>query len=258
LLVPLHLSEHPESLIESELFGHRKGAFTGAIEHHEGVLSRTKPHGTLFLDEIGEASLPVQVKLLRVLQERTYTPVGGREARRFEGRIVAATHRSLDELRRQGRMRDDFFYRLSTHTIRLPSLRTRLSESALELPSLVERLCARIVGEACPELAEEVCATLVRDLGEGYGFPGNVRELEQCVRRVLLAGSCAEDRAAPEDAPRPLPTLLAQLGLSAEELLGQYCGALYARYQSFVEVARITGLDRRTVKKYVAQAELAG
>lgn len=254
LVVPIHLSEYPEALIESELFGHRKGAFTGAIEHHEGVLARTKPHGTLFLDEIGEASLQVQVKLLRVLQERTYTPVGGREPRRFAGRIVAATHRSLDLLRSEGRMRDDFFYRLSTHTILVPSLRTRLAESKGQLALLVEHLCARIVGEPCPDLAAEVCATVVRDLGEDYPFPGNVRELEQCVRRVLLTGSCAEQRAASDGDAQPSPALLAHLGLSAEALLSQYCGALYARHQSFVEVARITGLDRRTVKKYVEQA----
>jgi DNA-binding NtrC family response regulator len=248
LFVPIHLSEYPETLLESELFGHRKGSFTGAIEHHEGVLARTRPHGTLFLDEIGEVSLPIQVKLLRVLQERTYTPLGGRESRRFAGRIVAATHRSLSSLRAEGRIRDDFFYRLSTHTIQLPSLQERLLEAPDELASLVAHLCARIVGEATPQLASEIHAAIVRDLGPGYPFPGNVRELEQCVRRVLLTGSCAKEARPGAREPE---AFLAQLQCSAEELLARYCRALYVRLQNYVEVARITGLDRRTVKKHV-------
>ncbi len=246
LLVTIHLSEFSESLLESELFGHKKGAFTGAIEHHDGVLARTRAHGTLFLDEIGEISLPVQVKLLRVLQERSYAPVGGRELRRFEGRIVAATHRPLDALREQGRIRDDFFFRLSTQTIYVPSLRTRLEENPNELALLVDNLCARVVGEADPALADEICAAIRRDLGADYPFPGNVRELEQCVRRVLLTGRCAGERPR---ASAELP--LGALCWTAEHLLSRYCEALYARHQSYVEVARITGLDRRTVKKYI-------
>jgi len=247
LYVPIHLSEFPETLLESELFGHKKGAFTGAIENHEGVLARTREHGTLFLDEIGEVSLPVQVKLLRVLQERTYSPVGGREVRRFAGRIVAATHRPLAELRAEGRMRDDFFFRLSTHTISLPSLRTRLAEHPAELPLLVTHLCARIVGEGDATLADEVRSAIERDLGAGYAFPGNVRELEQCVRRVLLTGRCAAEPAPASDVGADL----ASLDWSAERLLGHYCSALYERHHSYVEVARITGLDRRTVKKHI-------
>ena len=250
LLVPIHLSEFPETLLESELFGHKKGAFTGAIENHDGVLARTREHGTLFLDEIGEVSLPVQVKLLRVLQERTYTPVGGRESRRFAGRIVAATHRPLAELRQQGRMRDDFFFRLSTQSIHVPSLRTRLGENPGELTLLVENLCTRIVGQADAELAAEVRTAIERDLGSDYGFPGNVRELEQCVRRVLLTGACTADSASAAPGSHA-GSELGELDWSAEQLLGRYCAALYQRHQSYVEVARITGLDRRTVKKHI-------
>jgi DNA-binding NtrC family response regulator len=255
MFVPVHLSEFPETLIESELFGHRRGAFTGAIDHHRGVLSRAKPHGIVFLDEIGEVSLPVQVKLLRVLQDRTFTPVGAREPERFLGRVVAATHQSFASLRAEGRMRDDFFYRLCTNTIELPSLRTRMAESSEELPRLVEHLVARVVGERASELAREIERVITRDIGTHYEFPGNVRELEQCVRRVLLTGTCrAQAEAGEARAGREFTSVLSTLSLSAEQLVQEYCAALYARTPNYVEVAKITGLDRRTVKKHVDAA----
>ena len=105
----INLSQFAENLIESELFGHRKGAFSGAIDHHQGVFERCSRHGALFLDEIGEVTPAAQIKLLQVLQSRTFTPVGSREIRRFSGRVIAATNRSLTEARRDKRFRDDFF-----------------------------------------------------------------------------------------------------------------------------------------------------
>jgi len=248
--VPINFNEFPESLFESEIFGHRKGAFTGAVDNYDGVLARCKAQGTVFFDEIGEATLPVQVKLLRVLQDRIYTPVGSREVRRFSGRIVAATHRSLAELRAAGAMRDDFYYRLSSNVIEVPPLRVRIGEEPGELGELVEHLCARIAGAADERLAGEVTHAIERDLGTGYPFPGNVRELEQSVRRVFLTGGCVADQAA-RVTEGGLPALLERGALTAEQLVERYCVALYARLQSYVEVARLTGLDRRTVKKHV-------
>ena len=251
--VPIHLNEFHDALFESEIFGHKKGAFTGAVEHHEGALARCRPYGTVFFDEIGEATLPVQVKLLRVLQERVYTPVGSREPRRFHGRILAATHRPLDKLRKDGALRDDFFYRLCSNVIEVPPLRVRLREAPGELGELCEHLCTRITGSESSELAAEVSAAIERDLGAGYAFPGNVRELEQCVRRVLMTGACARD-AAPATDHDAFTREIETGALSAEQLVQRYCALLYARTPSYVEVARATGLDRRTVKKQIESA----
>src|SRR5438093_11021295 len=106
--IALNLSQHPETLIESELFGHKKGAFTGAVEAHEGVFARCSPHGAIFLDEIGDVPTPIQIKLLHVLQERTFSPVGSHEKLRFRGRVIAATNQPLDVLREKQLFRDDF------------------------------------------------------------------------------------------------------------------------------------------------------
>src|SRR5688572_25429966 len=173
--IAINLSQFAENLIESELFGHRKGAFTGAIDHHQGVFERCNAHGALFLDEIGEVSIPVQIKLLQVLQERTFIAVGGHDKKRFSGRVIAATNRPLDALRRDGRFREDFFYRLCSDVIEVPTLRQRIAESSGELELLVRLLVGRIAGAADAELVAKVLGALPR----GYPWPGNVRELEQ-------------------------------------------------------------------------------
>jgi len=136
--ISLNLSQYPETLIESELFGHRKGAFTGAVENYEGIFSRCTSHGSIFLDEIGDISIPVQIKLLQVLQERTFSAVGSHDRLRFHGRVIAATNRPLDEMRRRGQFRDDFYYRLCSDTIVVPSLRERITEEPRELEVMVQ------------------------------------------------------------------------------------------------------------------------
>lgn len=253
--IAINLSQFPEQLIESELFGHRKGAFTGAIDQHQGVFERCSAHGALFLDEIGEVSIPVQIKLLQVLQERTFTPVGGRERKRFPGRVVAATNQPLDRLRAEGRFRDDFFYRLCSDVIEMPTLRQRLAESSAEMVQLVRLLVARITGLEASELADRVLEQLEASVPRGYHWPGNVRELEQAVRRILLTGRYVPDvaRAGKDDDELLLEKVRAG-ELTAAELLARYSAMLHRRHGTYAEVAKRTGLDPRTTRKHVDDA----
>ncbi|HSG77873.1 MAG TPA: sigma 54-interacting transcriptional regulator [Burkholderiales bacterium] len=254
--IAINLSQYPESLIESELFGHRKGAFTGAIDNHEGVFERCNEHGALFLDEIGEVSIPVQIKLLQVLQERTFTAVGGREKKRFGGRVIAATNQPLGALRREGRFRQDFFYRLCSDVIEVPALRQRIAESEDELELLVRLLVARIAGAEVPELVTLVLDALDVNLPRGYPWPGNVRELEQAVRRILLTGRYRGEVApGPGGGEEALGARLHAGELSADELLSQYAALLHGRLGSYAEVARRMGVDVRTARKYVESAK---
>ena len=192
----------------------------------------------------------MQIKLLRVLQERTFTPVGSHKPQRFSGRVIAATHQSLAELRHQGKFREDFFYRLCSDVITVPPLRQRLAETPAELDLLASALVTRLLGAASPEADELVLTALRRDLPADYQWPGNVRELEQAVRRILLTGRYAGESAAEADFWRQ-----AQAGaLDARSLLARYCALLYQRCGHYEEVARRTGLDRRTVRKHLQAA----
>lgn len=250
--ISLNLSQYPETLIESELFGHKKGAFTGAVKDHSGVFSRCSPYGAILLDEIGEVSTPVQIKLLEVLQERTFSPVGSHETDRFQGRVIAATNRSLSDIRSKGVFRDDFFYRLSSDIITVPPLRQRIEEDPAELRDLVVFTVKKMVGKPYPELVDLVLEVIEKQLGRDYPWPGNVRELEQCIRRVMLKRDYRGDQKTQNG---DLATILAE-GISrgeldAQNLLSGYCKMLYRRHGTFEEVARRTHLDRRTVKKYI-------
>src|SRR5438094_922101 len=255
--IAINLSQFPETLIESELFGHRKGAFTGAFDRHQGVFERCSAHGALFLDEIGEVPLPMQIKLLQVLQERTFTPLGDREKRRFSGRVIAATNRALAELRQSGRFREDFYYRLCSDVIHVPTLRERIRQSPRELEQLVRLMLARTAGEAGAALHGYVLEVLKRDLPPDYAWPGNVRELEQAVRRVLLTGRYPPELAAPaaHDGEERLIAQLRAGGLTADELLAGYSAMLYQRLGSYAAVAERTALDPRTSRKYVLSAK---
>ncbi|MBV9494990.1 MAG: sigma-54-dependent Fis family transcriptional regulator, partial [Acidobacteria bacterium] len=179
--VGLNLTALSPTVLESELFGHRKGSFTGAMHDREGYLESCGEHGTVFLDEIGEVDPAVQVKLLRVLQNRTFQRLGDTATRRFKGKIVAATNRDLVAEIARGRFREDFYYRLCSDTIVTPSLDEQLRGEPDELRHLVRFISARVAGEEeAATLTDQVCDAIapMRD----YRWPGNFRELEQCVR----------------------------------------------------------------------------
>lgn len=253
--VSLNLSQFSENLIESELFGHKKGAFTGAVSDHEGIFDQCSPHGSTFLDEIGEVSIPVQIKLLKVLEERVYIPVGSYEERRFKGRIIAATNRPINSIQGKGVLRDDFFYRLCSDIIMVPPLRQRIDEDPSELDDLLEVSIDRITGQPSAELVELTKKTIESELGANYSWPGNVRELAQCVRRILLNRSYGNHQREMYSNSKIYPAQLAKDmengSLDAKNLLMGYCRYLHDKFGTYIEVARRTGLDTRTVKKYI-------
>jgi len=245
----VNLSALSPTLIESELFGHRRGAFTGAVEDRTGWLEACGPAGTVFLDEIGELDPGVQVKLLRVLQDRSFQRIGETRERTFEGKLVAATHRDLAAEMAAGRFRPDFYYRLCADRIETPTLGEQLAGDASELENLLLVIATRIAGpDEGPALAREVRAFTGRHLGPDYPWPGNVRELEQCARNVLIRGSYTPPRAPEPAGADPIARALREGTRSADDLLREYCTRVYAKAGSYEEAARRLGLDRRTVK----------
>lgn len=249
--VPVNLAEFSRDLLESELFGHRKGAFTGAIESRDGVFARCSPHGSIFLDEIGELGVALQVKLLRVLQDRRFVPVGGSRAARFSGRVIAATNRPPGALLDGGGLRPDLYYRLCSDEIVVPPLRQRLREDPSELRFLVEHLVERIAGTRSRELADRVVRELTAHVPGNHPWPGNVRELEQAVRRVLLEGAYRPRPGQGAGSPPPFIEAIVDGELDARQLLAAYCAHLHGRLGTYEAVARVTGLDRRTARKHV-------
>jgi transcriptional regulator with AAA-type ATPase domain len=247
------------TLIESELFGHRRGAFTGAIADRTGWLEVCPGLGTVFLDEIGELDVAIQVKLLRVLQSRTFQRLGDTRDRRFAGKLIAATNRDLAAEIEAGRFRADLYYRLCADLIETPTLAEQLADSPGERRTLVRFLAQRIAGEAeADRLADETEQWIDAHLGPDYRWPGNVRELEQCVRNVMIRGEYRPPRPrAPRGAGDDVAAAMLSGALTADELLQRYCTIVYARTGSYVETARRLALDRRTVRAKVDRALLA-
>jgi transcriptional regulator with GAF, ATPase, and Fis domain len=186
--VPVNCGAIPADLLESELFGHEKGAFTGAIATRVGRFEAAEG-GTLFLDEIGDMSLPMQVKLLRVLQERVYERVGSNKSRSCDVRIIAATHRNLEEAIRDGNFREDLFYRLNVFPIELPPLRER-GDDVVELAEL---FLARL-NDAAGTAKRFSAGSL--DVARRHAWPGNIRELKHAVECAFILGDRVVDLGA--------------------------------------------------------------
>lgn len=176
--IPINCGAIPGELLESELFGHEKGAFTGAITARKGRFEMAEK-GTIFLDEIGDMPLPMQVKLLRVLQERNYERVGGNQTFQCDVRVIAATHRDLEDHIKEGNFREDLFYRLNVFPIEMPSLRERKED----IPELLNFMFERIAVEErkTPKLSEKAQLAL-----QAYDWPGNVRELGNLAERLTI------------------------------------------------------------------------
>lgn len=173
----------PRELAESLLFGHKKGAFTGAHQDHAGFFAQSDG-GTLFLDEIGELSLDLQVKLLRVLQEKIYTPVGGTEAKQSDFRVIAATHRNLMRRVAEGQFREDLFYRLAVGVIKLPALRARVEDMNV----LVDALMAQINDELADQIGyqrKKIDRSVINVI-KSHPWPGNIRELRATLLRAVV------------------------------------------------------------------------
>jgi len=193
-LVAVDCSSLPETLFESELFGHERGAFTGATTTKAGLIEAASG-GTLFLDEVGDIPLPMQVKLLRLLETGTYRRVGSTELRRADIRVVAATHRDLEQMVADGSFREDLYYRLCTFPIALPPLRERTGDIALLAPALLERVTA-------PRRLRLSTAAL--KLLEAQPYPGNVRELRNLLERTALL--CDSDQIEVEHVQEAIAT----------------------------------------------------
>jgi DNA-binding NtrC family response regulator len=194
--VAVNLAALPESIVESEIFGHEKGAFTGATGRREGRIAQAA-NGTLFLDEIGELSPHVQVKLLRVLQEGELEPLGGR-TERADFRLVAATNRDLAKEVAAGRFREDLYYRLNVIAITCPPLRDRSEDIPLLVDHFVDTYCQKN-GRATLRVTREALDRLC-----GYHFPGNVRELENVIERAVVLSTDTVIRE--NDLPEPIAT----------------------------------------------------
>ena len=240
--VAINCGAIPENLLESELFGHVRGSFTGAVSNKEGLFEAAD-NGSLFLDEIGELSMPLQVKLLRVLQEKTIRRVGGTSDRSVNVRLISATNRRLDEEVGAGRFREDLFYRLNVMEIPLPTLAERREDIPLLVSHFVEKFSKEIGKAELPLEAEALEKLMV------YDYPGNVRELENVIERAvaLSRGDSITIAAFPDTILRrqgvSYSCQITDKGVDLEDLVNNYERSLIG------EAMRASG----SVKKRAAQ-----
>lgn len=259
--VAINCAALPETLLESELFGHEKGSFTGAAGQRKGRFE-VAHLGTLFLDEVGDIPAPMQIKLLRVLQERRFERVGGNQTIEVDVRVVGATNRNLEKLVAEGKFREDLYYRLNVAKIDLPALRDRREDIPLLVTHFAQK-CARR-GQDAPLVTPEALEKLVQ-----YDWPGNIRQLENAMERACvtardglirienLPAEILRDRkktALSVDLSRPLPDQLAELTATFEE---RYLRRALRSCKGHVgRCAKISGLSRRSVSAKISQYKI--
>jgi transcriptional regulator with AAA-type ATPase domain len=248
---PINISALSPTLVESELFGHRRGSYTGAIADRKGWLETCSPLGSVFLDELGDLDPAIQVKLLRVIETRIFSPVGDTASRQFHGKLIAATNRDLSTDIRNGRFREDLYYRLCSDQITTPSLSEQLADSPGVMHELIVYMARKVVGAEADDLAFEVLAWVNEHLGRDYAWPGNYRELEQCVKNVLIRRDYRPSRPKIQDPVERATQEFRNGSITAEQLLSHYCTLVYRHTGSYEETARRLQLDRRTVKSKV-------
>ncbi len=259
----------PDSILESELFGHVKGSFTHATENRTGILEAAGG-GTLFLDEVGDMSLSMQARLLRFLQEGVVTPVGSRVERKVDVRVIAATHRDLEAMVKEKTFREDLFYRLSVIPLAVPPLRERREDIPLLLRHFLA-IKAKKLERAAPEISSEALA-----VANGYSFPGNVRELENAVEHALVVASGAPtlmpehwpDRLRRVGATRgsPLPDVEAHTfsaGTSLDDAVARLerewiQKALQESGGNITQTARLLGMSRQGLHNKLARYGIKG
>ena len=241
----INISEYPPSLVESALFGHKKGAFTSAIEDRSGFFDLSNRYGAIFIDELGETTSDIQVKLLNVLQDRTFSPVGSNQIKEFNGRVIAATNQNIHDLVREGKFREDLYYRLCSDIIEIPPLRIRVQENPDELDIILEQIVKRVVPHLSQNLLSMIQNQLDKYVGKDYHWPGNIRELEQAIRRICLSGSYR-----PADLQRETLDVFSGQP-TAKSILESYANHLYLKHGTYEKVSKIMDMDPRTVKKYL-------
>jgi two-component system response regulator PilR (NtrC family) len=239
--MPVNCGAIPENLMESEFFGYRKGAFTGADTDRDGFFQAASG-GTLFLDEVADLPLPMQVKLLRAIQEKKVRKVGSTQEEPVDVRIISATHQKLGECVEAGKFRHDLYYRLNVIELRMPALREMRGDIPQFVDALLEKL-ARNVGVKKPEVSADAFEELKR-----YDFPGNVRELENVLERAMAL--CSEGRIASEDlqlTPEDLPEQTSPAGGDSKAPLQDYLDRI--EKEAILEALEKTRYNRTAAAK---------
>ncbi|MBW1911870.1 MAG: sigma-54-dependent Fis family transcriptional regulator [Deltaproteobacteria bacterium] len=252
--VAVDCSSLVETLLESELFGHVKGSFTGALQTKHGLFELAN-HGTFFFDEVSNLSLKIQAKLLRVIQEREFMKVGDQKKVKLDIRIISASNKDLQKSTGSGEFREDLFYRLSVVPLRLPPLRSRKQDIPILIDHFLDK-CSRRIKRPMPEISSEAMEIL-----KDYSWPGNVRELEHTIERILILEDT--DLIRTRDLPSFISQRLGEFQMFSEELLSLQ--ELEKKYIRFVlkrtrgkksRAAEVLGINRKTLGMKIKKYEL--